>query len=141
MSNWFFTFGVVQLSPLALDRIGWEVYIIYAIFNAAIALLVYLYFPETAVRFSSRLSITRHFFDVVSFDKFCRTAPWKNWTYFSVAIIKSMTPRYITRGRQQMHCGNWRLSNNDRIKMLYLDESLLQLQQAERVDPCSSTIL
>lgn len=49
MSNWLFTFGVVQLSPLALKRIAWKVYIIYAVFNAAIAFLVYMLFPETTV--------------------------------------------------------------------------------------------
>ncbi|CDH50517.1 general substrate transporter [Lichtheimia corymbifera JMRC:FSU:9682] len=45
--NWFFTFGVTELSPIALTSIQWKVFLIYCIFSICIAIIVYLYFPET----------------------------------------------------------------------------------------------
>lgn len=49
-ANWLFTFGVLQLTPLAFERIHWYVYVIYLVLNVCILVLVYLYFPETLVR-------------------------------------------------------------------------------------------
>lgn len=47
--NWFFTFGVTELSPIALTSIQWKVFLVYCIFSICIAVIVYLYFPETKV--------------------------------------------------------------------------------------------
>ncbi|KAI9277178.1 sugar transporter [Phascolomyces articulosus] len=46
-SNWFFTFGVIQIAPLAFEQIQWKVYVIYCVFCFTIAAIVYRYFPET----------------------------------------------------------------------------------------------
>lgn len=48
-TNWFFTFGVVELSPIAFNSIQWVVFVIYCVFCICIAIIVYLYFPETKV--------------------------------------------------------------------------------------------
>lgn len=41
---------VVQITPLGAENLHWRFYIIWAIFNAAIMPIVYLFYPETADR-------------------------------------------------------------------------------------------
>ena len=38
---------MVQITPPAINNIGWKTYIIFAVFNAAWVPIVYFYFPET----------------------------------------------------------------------------------------------
>ncbi|ORZ02202.1 general substrate transporter [Syncephalastrum racemosum] len=46
-ANWLFTFGVLQLTPLALERIHWSTYVVYLVFNVFVLVVVYFCFPET----------------------------------------------------------------------------------------------
>jgi sugar porter (SP) family MFS transporter len=45
--NWILNYFVVQITPIALDRIGYRTYIIFAVLNTAWVPLIYLFFPET----------------------------------------------------------------------------------------------
>lgn len=38
---------IVQITPIAIDRIGYRTYIIFAVLNAAWVPLIYFFFPET----------------------------------------------------------------------------------------------
>ncbi|KAK9447370.1 general substrate transporter [Limtongia smithiae] len=49
-ANWIFNFMVVMITPVAFNSIGARTYIIFAVFNAITAPLVYLFYPETARR-------------------------------------------------------------------------------------------
>ncbi|KAE9963023.1 hypothetical protein BLS_009764 [Venturia inaequalis] len=46
-SNWIFNYMVVQITPIAIDNIGWRTYIIFAVLNATWVPIIYLFFPET----------------------------------------------------------------------------------------------
>jgi MFS family permease len=46
-SNWIFNYMVVQITPPAINNIGWKTYIIFAIFNAVWVPCIYFFFPET----------------------------------------------------------------------------------------------
>lgn len=39
---------VVQITPTAIEKIGWRFYIIFAILNASFLLPIYFFLPETA---------------------------------------------------------------------------------------------
>ncbi|CAK5271861.1 unnamed protein product [Mycena citricolor] len=45
--NWMCVFAVVQMTPPAIAKINWRVFIIFAVFNACWVPLVYFFFPET----------------------------------------------------------------------------------------------
>lgn len=45
---WLFDFMMVEITPIALERIGYRFYIILAVFNIIIATVIYFVFPETA---------------------------------------------------------------------------------------------
>jgi sugar porter (SP) family MFS transporter len=45
---WLFQFMMVEITPIALKNIDYQFYIILCIFNAAIAAVLYLFYPETA---------------------------------------------------------------------------------------------
>ncbi|KAE9377523.1 sugar transporter-like protein [Stipitochalara longipes BDJ] len=47
VSNWIFNYMIVQITPPALNNIGYKTYIIFAVLNAAWVPIVYLFFPET----------------------------------------------------------------------------------------------
>lgn len=47
---WAFSFMVAEVTPVGLNTIKYQYFIIYAVFNAAIAFLVYFCFPETKGR-------------------------------------------------------------------------------------------
>ena len=38
---------IVQVTPIAINNIGWKTYIIFAVLNATWVPLIYLFFPET----------------------------------------------------------------------------------------------
>lgn len=48
-SNWLITYGVLQLTPIMLQRIYWRTYVLFSIMCLAIAVIVYYYYPETKV--------------------------------------------------------------------------------------------
>lgn len=45
---WLSTFVVVEIVPLAIDNIGWKVYLIFACCNLVFTPFVYFFLPETA---------------------------------------------------------------------------------------------
>ncbi|KAH8685384.1 sugar transporter-like protein, partial [Tricladium varicosporioides] len=45
--NWIFNYMIVQVTPIALDNIGYRTYIIFAVLNACWVPIIYLFFPET----------------------------------------------------------------------------------------------
>ncbi|KID99675.1 sugar transporter STL1, partial [Metarhizium majus ARSEF 297] len=46
-ANWIFNYMVVQITPIAIDNIGWKTYIIFAILNATWVPIIFFFFPET----------------------------------------------------------------------------------------------
>lgn len=38
---------IVQITPIAIENIGWKTYIIFAILNATWVPIIYFFFPET----------------------------------------------------------------------------------------------
>ncbi|KAH8675228.1 sugar transporter STL1 [Ilyonectria robusta] len=46
-ANWIFNYMIVQITPIAIDRIGWKTYIIFAVLNTAWVPIIFLFFPET----------------------------------------------------------------------------------------------
>ncbi|TDZ26446.1 Sugar transporter STL1 [Colletotrichum orbiculare MAFF 240422] len=49
-NHWLWNFIVVMVTPVALNTIGWQYYIIYAVVSACIPVSVYFLFPETMGR-------------------------------------------------------------------------------------------
>lgn len=49
-ANWLTNFLIVMITPPGLQNLSWRIYIIFAVFNAAIVPCVYLFFPETKGR-------------------------------------------------------------------------------------------
>lgn len=45
---WLSTFVVIEIVPVAIDNIGWKVYLIFACCNLAFIPFVYFFLPETA---------------------------------------------------------------------------------------------
>jgi len=41
---------VVEITPIGIDTLGWQFYIIWTVFNASFVPIVYLFYPETADR-------------------------------------------------------------------------------------------
>ncbi|RCI12537.1 hypothetical protein L249_0169 [Ophiocordyceps polyrhachis-furcata BCC 54312] len=46
-ANWIFNYMIVQMTPIAIDNIGWRTYIIFAVFNAIWVPIIFFCFPET----------------------------------------------------------------------------------------------
>ncbi|OJJ84299.1 sugar porter family MFS transporter [Aspergillus glaucus CBS 516.65] len=49
-NHWLWNFVVVMITPVALDTIGYQYYIMYAVISACIPIVVYLWYPETMNR-------------------------------------------------------------------------------------------
>ncbi|KAJ5778695.1 hypothetical protein N7520_001941 [Penicillium odoratum] len=49
-NHWLWNFVVVMITPVALDTIGYQYYIVYAVISAGIPISVYLFYPETMNR-------------------------------------------------------------------------------------------
>ncbi|KAL2258478.1 hypothetical protein VTK26DRAFT_8201 [Humicola hyalothermophila] len=49
-ANWIFNFLVVMITPVAFNNIGYQTYIIFAVINAFMTPVIYLFYPETAYR-------------------------------------------------------------------------------------------
>jgi len=45
--NWIFNYMIVQITPIALNNIGYRTYIIFAVLNACWVPIIYFFFPET----------------------------------------------------------------------------------------------
>jgi sugar porter (SP) family MFS transporter len=45
--NWIFNYMIVQITPIAINRIGYRTYIIFAVLNAVWVPIIYFFFPET----------------------------------------------------------------------------------------------
>ncbi|KAM3072548.1 hypothetical protein ACMFMG_009342 [Clarireedia jacksonii] len=45
--NWIFNYMIVQITPIALNNIGYRTYIIFAVLNACWVPIIWCYFPET----------------------------------------------------------------------------------------------
>ncbi|KAJ5929811.1 MFS sugar transporter [Penicillium verhagenii] len=49
-NHWLWNFVVVMITPVALDTIGYQYYIMYAVISACIPVVVYMFYPETMNR-------------------------------------------------------------------------------------------
>jgi hypothetical protein len=49
-ANWAFNFMVVMVTPVSFSSIGYKTYLIFAVINAFIFPVVWLFYPETAYR-------------------------------------------------------------------------------------------
>lgn len=49
-NHWLWNFVVVMITPVALDTIGYQYYIVYAVICACIPFSVYFFYPETMNR-------------------------------------------------------------------------------------------
>jgi hypothetical protein len=38
---------VVEITPIGIEKLGWQFYIIWTVFNASFVSTVYLFYPET----------------------------------------------------------------------------------------------
>ncbi|KJK61907.1 Sugar and other transporter [Aspergillus parasiticus SU-1] len=56
-SNWMSNFLIVMITPPAFANLGYQTYIIFAVFNAALIPCVYLFFPETKGRTLEELDV------------------------------------------------------------------------------------
>lgn len=66
-NHWLWNFVVVMITPVAIDTIGYQYYIMYAILSACIPILVYFFYPETMNR---NLELLNHVFRDAS-------SPWQ----------------------------------------------------------------
>lgn len=60
-SNWLAVFIIVEITPIAIENIGWKTFIIFAVFNGCWTPIVYFFFPETA---NLELEDIDHIFDM-----------------------------------------------------------------------------
>ena len=49
-SHWLSNFVVVYVTPTAIDNLGYQLYIIWAVLNASFVPITWLFYPETARR-------------------------------------------------------------------------------------------
>ncbi|KAL8700104.1 MAG: hypothetical protein Q9201_005633 [Fulgogasparrea decipioides] len=49
-TNWIFNFMVVEITPIGIQNLQWQFYIIWTVFNASFVPIVYFFYPETADR-------------------------------------------------------------------------------------------
>ncbi|KAK9319983.1 general substrate transporter [Lipomyces orientalis] len=45
--NWMFVFVVVKITPIALQNIGWRIFVVFAVLNFVFIPMVYCFYPET----------------------------------------------------------------------------------------------
>ncbi|PHH70319.1 hypothetical protein CDD82_7209 [Ophiocordyceps australis] len=46
-ANWIFNYMIVQITPIAIERIGWRTYVIFAVLNTVWVPIIFFFFPET----------------------------------------------------------------------------------------------
>ncbi|KGO62048.1 Major facilitator superfamily domain, general substrate transporter [Penicillium expansum] len=66
-NHWLWNFVLVMVTPVAIDTIGYQYYIMYAVLSACIPVVVYFFFPETMNR---NLELLNHVFRDAS-------SPWE----------------------------------------------------------------
>lgn len=49
-THWAFCFLIVEITPIAFEAIGWRLFIIFAVVNLLIMIVIYYMFPETSGR-------------------------------------------------------------------------------------------
>lgn len=49
-TNWICNFVVVEITPIGIQSLGWQFYIIWTVFNLAFVPTIYFFYPETADR-------------------------------------------------------------------------------------------
>ncbi|KAJ5081796.1 hypothetical protein NUU61_010060 [Penicillium alfredii] len=49
-TNWICNFVIVEITPIAIQNIGWRFWIVWTVFNAAFLPVIYFFYPETANR-------------------------------------------------------------------------------------------
>lgn len=49
-SNWLSNFSIVMITPPACANLQWRIYVVFAVFDAAIIPCIWLFFPETGKR-------------------------------------------------------------------------------------------
>lgn len=59
-SNWIINYMIVQITPPAINNIGWRTYIIFAVLNAVFVPIIYFFFPETKGMSCCPLSALHH---------------------------------------------------------------------------------
>lgn len=118
VSQWMFTFVVVEITPVMIDNIGYKSYIVFAIFNLCTLPLVYFCYPET----------TRQPLEVIDLlfgDKEDGTRP----TIFEV-VRNSKNKEFVKRIDEQLKENARLRDENENI----LDESKAEIQHVEK-DP------
>ncbi|CAL3972740.1 hypothetical protein PZA11_004220 [Diplocarpon coronariae] len=86
-ANWAFNFMVVMITPVSFASIGYRTYVVFAVVNASIFPVVYLFYPETAYRSLEEI-------DTI----FRKTSPgWRGWLDV-VATAREEPLRFGTRG-------------------------------------------
>lgn len=56
-SNWISNFLIVMITPPAFANLGYQTYVMFAVFNAALIPMVYFFFPEPKGRSLEELDI------------------------------------------------------------------------------------
>lgn len=49
-NHWLWNFAVLMITPVAIESIGYQYYILYAVLGACIPILVFFLYPETMSR-------------------------------------------------------------------------------------------
>ena len=49
-TNWICNFIVVEITPIGIQSLGWQFYIIWTVFNLVFVPTIYFFYPETADR-------------------------------------------------------------------------------------------
>ncbi|KAJ5100430.1 hypothetical protein N7456_006482 [Penicillium angulare] len=49
-TNWICNFIIVEITPIAIQNIGWKFWIVWTVFNACFLPVIYFFYPETANR-------------------------------------------------------------------------------------------
>ncbi|KAJ5702033.1 hypothetical protein N7488_009581 [Penicillium malachiteum] len=48
-TNWICNFIIVEITPIAIQNIGWRFWIVFTVFNACFLPVIYLFYPETVI--------------------------------------------------------------------------------------------
>ncbi|KAF5120940.1 Sugar transporter STL1 [Metarhizium anisopliae] len=49
-TNWLTNFVIVQITPIGIQNLGWQFWIVFTVFNSAFMPIIYFLYPETANR-------------------------------------------------------------------------------------------
>ncbi|KAK7206013.1 putative hexose carrier protein [Myxozyma melibiosi] len=118
VSQWMFTFVVVEITPVMIDNIGYKSYIVFAIFNLCTLPLVYFCYPET-----SRQPL--EVIDLLFADKEDGTRP----TIFEV-VKNSTNPEFARSIEEQLKENSRLRDENENI----IDETKAEAMHLEK-DP------